>query len=128
MLARDPCAAAGSVFARYEVSSDLNTILLAVDALQRWRHSITAMYYVFDVPAKAMRQLSPSRVSFAVFLNHRSVAFVEGNNLKIIDDVTPAASFPFEPRALTTDGSPTVFNGVPDWLYEEEILSSDRAV
>ena len=29
---------------------------------------------------------------------------------------------------LTQDGSETVFNGVPDWVYEEEVLSSDKAV
>lgn len=75
-----------------------------------------------------MRQLSPSRVSFAAFLDHKSVVYAEGNDLKVVDDVTPAAPFPFKPRAVTTDGSSTVFNGIPDWLYEEEILSTDRAV
>ena len=30
-----------------------------------------------------------------------------------------------EPIRITNTGSPSIFNGVPDWCYEEEIFSSD---
>lgn len=29
---------------------------------------------------------------------------------------------------VTTDGSPSVFNGVPDWVYEEEIFAADYSL
>lgn len=29
---------------------------------------------------------------------------------------------------VTGDGGPTTFNGVPDWVYEEEVFSSDSTV
>lgn len=28
---------------------------------------------------------------------------------------------------ITRDGSTTVFNGVPDWVYEEEVFGGDKA-
>jgi dipeptidyl aminopeptidase len=31
------------------------------------------------------------------------------------------------PIRITLDGSDTVFNGVPDWVYEEEVFSGDKA-
>jgi dipeptidyl aminopeptidase/acylaminoacyl peptidase len=43
------------------------------------------------------------------------VAFVRGNNLYVVDIATQTE------RALTTDGSPLVFNGKADWVYFEEI-------
>lgn len=29
---------------------------------------------------------------------------------------------------VTTDGSETVFNGVPDWVYEEEVYGTDSVL
>jgi dipeptidyl aminopeptidase len=29
---------------------------------------------------------------------------------------------------VTEDGSEVVFNGVPDWVYEEEVLETDSAM
>ncbi len=43
------------------------------------------------------------------------VAFVQGNNLMLIDCATG------KPQALTSDGSFNVFNGKLDWVYQEEI-------
>jgi dipeptidyl aminopeptidase len=31
------------------------------------------------------------------------------------------------PVRITKTGSKTVFNGVPDWVYEEEVFSADKA-
>ena len=33
-----------------------------------------------------------------------------------------------EVRQITFDGSATVFNGVPDWVYEEEVFGKDYTV
>ncbi len=29
---------------------------------------------------------------------------------------------------VTEDGSPVIFNGVPDWVYEEEVMAGDGAM
>lgn len=33
-----------------------------------------------------------------------------------------------KPIRVTTDGTTSVFNGVPDWVYEEEVFSADSAL
>ena len=44
-----------------------------------------------------------------------AVAFVEGNDLVIVDTATA------ERRDVTTDGGPEMFNGKLDWVYQEEL-------
>jgi len=52
-----------------------------------------------------------------------SVVFVYENDIYHVSD--PAA----DPVRLTTDGEPgVVFNGVPDWVYEEEVFGTDHAL
>jgi dipeptidyl-peptidase-4 len=43
------------------------------------------------------------------------LAFVQANDLIVVDTATG------ERRGLTTDGSPDVFNGILDWVYQEEV-------
>ncbi len=43
------------------------------------------------------------------------VALVRDNNLYTIDTTTA------EQKQLTQDGSPTLLNGVLDWVYQEEL-------
>ncbi len=50
----------------------------------------------------------------------RFVAFVRENDLYVVDVATQTE------RALTTDGSETVFNGRADWVYYEELFSRQR--
>jgi dipeptidyl-peptidase-4 len=50
----------------------------------------------------------------------RTVAFVRGNNLFVVDIATQRE------RALTTDGTNEIFNGKLDWLYQEEIYGRGR--
>jgi dipeptidyl-peptidase-4 len=52
----------------------------------------------------------------------RLVAFVRGNNLYVVDVATQTE------RALTSDGSETIFNGRADWVYYEEIFNRSRRV
>lgn len=52
-----------------------------------------------------------------------TVIFVESNDLYMLK--LPAIRDP--PIRITGDGSATVFNGVPDWVYEEEVFSGDKA-
>jgi dipeptidyl-peptidase-4 len=48
------------------------------------------------------------------------VAFVRANNLYVVDIAGQRE------RALTTDGTPQIFNGKLDWLYQEEIYGRDQ--
>jgi dipeptidyl aminopeptidase/acylaminoacyl peptidase len=48
------------------------------------------------------------------------VTFVRDNNLFVVDLATQTE------RALTTDGSPLIFNGKADWVYFEEVYRRNR--
>jgi dipeptidyl aminopeptidase len=54
-----------------------------------------------------------------------SIAYVYKNNLYVVpakdlDELETAGQVP-EAIRVTKDGSDTIFNGVPDWVYEEEV-------
>lgn len=53
-----------------------------------------------------------------------SLAFVEGNNLFVL----PGDNLHGRPIQVTQDGSEVVFNGVPDWVYEEEVFETDSTM
>ncbi len=52
--------------------------------------------------------------------NGQLVAFIRDNNLFVVDVATQTE------KALTTDGSATIFNGKADWVYFEEIYHRSR--
>jgi dipeptidyl aminopeptidase len=57
-------------------------------------------------------------VSFSPTEHH--VAFVHANDLYVFEQ-KPGDDGKGQIVRVTTDGSPTTFNGVPDWVYEEEV-------
>ncbi|HEY7154985.1 MAG TPA: DPP IV N-terminal domain-containing protein, partial [Gemmataceae bacterium] len=75
------------------------------------------LYYFFFDGSKAMRLTRSSGAKELASLSPdgRHVAYVQGNNLHVVDVATQTD------RALTTDGAPLIFNGKMDWVYWEEI-------
>jgi dipeptidyl-peptidase-4 len=72
--------------------------------------------YLYDIGAEGARRLtsSPDEKIEATFSpDGRAVAFIKKNNVH----VTAAST----ERALTTDGSAEVLNGLLDWVYSEEL-------
>ncbi|GAA5898899.1 hypothetical protein JCM5296_004413 [Sporobolomyces johnsonii] len=116
-------------WARFKVSADLKFILFDTDWTKQWRHSTHANFWVHDIAASTtVRLRSPSyppHTAFASFSprNHH-IAYVHSNDLYVLEN-PPAQGERVSPIRLTVDGSPTTFNGVPDWVYEEEVFSSD---
>ncbi|GAA5973880.1 hypothetical protein JCM21900_004734 [Sporobolomyces salmonicolor] len=114
---------------RFKVSADLKFILFDTDWTKQWRHSSHANFWVHDIAASTtVRLRSPSyppHTAFASFSprNHH-IAYVHANDLYVLEN-PPARGERVSPIRLTVDGSPTTFNGVPDWVYEEEVFSSD---
>lgn len=56
-----------------------------------------------------------------------SIAYVHQNDLYVVpaanlNNLKAVADIPQTIR-VTQDGSDTVFNGVPDWVYEEEVIA-----
>ncbi|CRK48753.1 hypothetical protein BN1723_016938, partial [Verticillium longisporum] len=107
-------------------SKNQKKVLVATQKQRNWRHSFTALYWVFDVESQSAEPLDPAhpeeRVQLATWnAQSDAVVFTRSNNLflrKLADDkVIP----------ITTDGGPEYFYGIPDWVYEEEVFSGNSA-
>lgn len=102
-------------------SPDLSKILIRTKTEKNWRHSTFGTYFVFDnngfnlVGTEiALAQWSPNSID---------VAYVKQNNIFLYSSNTYETI-----KTVTTDGSSQVFNGKPDWVYEEEVLEGDSAL
>ena len=96
---------------------------------KQWRHSSFGNYYIHDIAAKTTISLvepsSPPRTSYAEWSpTGEAIAFVHSNDLYIRPDAEPNT----QAIRLTASGSPTRFNGVPDWVYAEEVFSGESAL
>ncbi|KAK0656729.1 dipeptidyl peptidase IV N-terminal region-domain-containing protein [Cercophora newfieldiana] len=107
-------------------SKDLQKVLVATDLESNWRHSYSAIYWIFDVKTQSVEPLVPSEPAARVQLAQWSptsdaIVLTMGNDMflrKLGSDKV---------IQITTDGGSEVFNGVPDWVYEEEVFSGASA-
>jgi dipeptidyl aminopeptidase len=96
---------------------------------KQWRWSSHANYFVHKLSINYTRAVSPTHeppvISTAIMspASPPTVLFVERNDLYMLK--LPALRDP--PIRITHDGSNTVFNGAPDWVYEEEVFGGDKA-
>ena len=109
-----------------EPSKDLQRVLIATDVQRNWRHSYFAAYWIFDVKTQKAEPLVPGEPGARIQLAKWSptgdaVVYTRENNmyLRHVGSI--------KVTQITTDGSPEVFNGVPDWVYEEEVFSGSSA-
>lgn len=103
-------------------SPDLQNVILKTNTTKNWRHSSFSIFWVLQVKTKEIEPLfdSSSWISVAKWSpDSNFIAFVKDNNvfLKSLKESSV--------HQITSDGSSEVFNGRPDWVYEEEVFSSD---
>lgn len=113
-------------FDHYWISPDMEYVLFATDSRSNWRHSFDAKYWVHHVKSKSTRSLVPgdvnAMISFAVWApTGHSVAFVFKSNLYLRPHLEDSIQ-------ITNDGNSEVFNGIPDWVYEEEVYQDNSAI
>ncbi len=104
-------------FSDYSLSDDETKILLTTDRKKIYRHSYTAIYYVWNIVTEEFSEVSAKgRQELATFSpDGERVAFVRDNNLFI-----KSLKFGTESQ-VTFDGKfNEIINGKPDWVYEEE--------
>lgn len=108
----------------YWISPDKERVLWAVNYTKQYRHSYFADYLLLDVASGETTPLVEDQVGdiqYAEFAPEGgAIAFVRGNNLFIHNNS--------EITQITFDGGPDLFHAVPDWVYEEEILSDRYAL
>ncbi|MFA7445466.1 MAG: S9 family peptidase [Flavobacteriaceae bacterium] len=100
----------------YAFSESENKILIATNSQYIYRHSFTADYYVFDIPAQKLTKFTDKKIQEPLFSpDGKKIAYAFENNLYIYDLETQTDV------QITTDGRKNhIINGITDWVYEEE--------
>uniref|UniRef100_A0A8C3AHJ8 Dipeptidyl-peptidase 10 (Non-functional) n=1 Tax=Cyclopterus lumpus TaxID=8103 RepID=A0A8C3AHJ8_CYCLU len=113
---------------KFAVSPDLNYILLGYDVKQIFQHSFLASYLIYNLYTREVRELNPPEVSDSVLqfaswgVQGQQLIYVFENNIYYQTDVQSSS------WRLTSSGQEgVVFNGISDWLYEEEVLHTQVA-
>ncbi|KAM9835906.1 inactive dipeptidyl peptidase 10-like [Aulostomus maculatus] len=114
--------------AKYSLSADLKYALFAYDVKQMYRYSYTASYIVYNIYTREVWELNPPEVQNAV-LQHaawgrqgQQLIYIFENNIYYQSDVRSNSL-----RITSSGMEGVIFNGLADWLYEEEILRSHLA-
>ncbi|EIW65869.1 hypothetical protein TREMEDRAFT_46096 [Tremella mesenterica DSM 1558] len=115
----------------FSLSADMQYVLLRTDYVKQWRYSSHANYWIHRLSDSSSFPLltptDPPTTAYAKWspVSH-SIAYVSNNDLYVIraNELGPG----MKSIRVTDDGSASVFNGVPDWVYEEEVLSGDYAL
>ncbi|XP_072941635.1 venom dipeptidyl peptidase 4 [Epargyreus clarus] len=113
-----------------ELSADGSHIVLAYNVAPVYRYSFLARYASINIVTGAISNIAPGSSTTEYFLQNfvwgpvgTALAFVYENN------VYYQASLDAEPQQITTNGVVNViYNGIPDWVYEEEVFTSNNAI
>ncbi|XP_039204575.1 dipeptidyl aminopeptidase-like protein 6 isoform X7 [Crotalus tigris] len=113
---------------KYEVSPDREYGLFAYDIVPMYRYSYTAFYVLRKLPNGDPQNLYPPEVSNAKLQyagwgpKGQQLIFIFENNIYYCAHMGKQAI-----RVVSTGKDKVIFNGLSDWLYEEEILKSQIA-
>ncbi|XP_018579653.1 inactive dipeptidyl peptidase 10 [Anoplophora glabripennis] len=116
----------------FKISNDLRYVLLISDVIKIYKYTTLAKYHIYEISTRLRKPLSPNELDEnAPYLQYATwspdgsaVAFVYNNDIyykpKVEKDLV---------CRITSTGQPgIVYNGAPDWLYENKILKTSHAV
>ncbi|SCU86885.1 LAME_0D08020g1_1 [Lachancea meyersii CBS 8951] len=106
-----------------KASPDLSQVLLRSNTTKNWRHSTVGSYFLLDEDQNGLRLLGHGIALVQWSPNSQDLAYVQANDMFLYSTKTHTVS-----RRITNDGSAQVFNGKPDWVYEEEVFEGDSAM
>ena len=100
----------------YTFNSKENSILIACESEQIFRHSFVANYYLYDISTKQLTKLFDFKVQEPTFSpDGTQIAYAKDNNLYVYNLQAKTT------KEITTDGKKNaIINGITDWVYEEE--------
>ncbi|XP_038609598.1 inactive dipeptidyl peptidase 10 [Tachyglossus aculeatus] len=108
---------------RHWVSPDLRFVLLAYDVQQVFHSSFTASYVIYNIYTREVWELNPPEVEDSVLqyaawgVRGQQLIYIFENNIYYQPDVKSSS------LRLTSSGKEGfIYNGIADWLYEQEIL------
>ncbi|XP_060923121.1 dipeptidyl peptidase 4-like [Limanda limanda] len=110
----------------YQLSADRSHVAFMSNFSKLWRHSFTASYSLYDRLNNKFVTPSdiPDEVQFFAWApKGNKLAFVWNNDVYV--KTGPGSA----PQRVTVNGKENqIFNGIPDWVYEEEMFSSSQGL
>ncbi|NP_001351430.1 A-type potassium channel modulatory protein DPP6 isoform 7 [Homo sapiens] len=113
---------------RYEISPDREYALFSYNVEPIYQHSYTGYYVLSKIPHGDPQSLDPPEVSNAKLQyagwgpKGQQLIFIFENNIYYCAHVGKQAI-----RVVSTGKEGVIYNGLSDWLYEEEILKTHIA-
>ncbi|XP_076351079.1 LOW QUALITY PROTEIN: dipeptidyl peptidase 4-like [Tachypleus tridentatus] len=113
----------------YSLSADRKYILLSYAIKKRFRYSYTAKYKYFDIKNYQTSPLLPTEDNVELQYvewgpTGSQLVYVRNNDIfymAYVGDIPP--------KRITRSGvDKVIFNGIPDWVYEEEILGDTNPI
>ncbi|XP_057305182.1 prolyl endopeptidase FAP-like isoform X1 [Hydractinia symbiolongicarpus] len=116
-----------------KISPDKKWFLFSNNTKSLYRHSFYADYYVKDLSNGKIKRIKTPDDEYSEQIRYcgwsekdNALVLVYKCNIYYAENVTDDRMTYFE---ITKDGVPKkIFNGVPDWVYEEEIIASSHAI
>ncbi|XP_056611187.1 inactive dipeptidyl peptidase 10-like isoform X1 [Triplophysa dalaica] len=112
----------------YSISPDMKYVLFTYNVKQVYRHSFTASYIIYNIHTREVGELDPpevlnSKLQHAAWgIQGQQLVYIFENNIYYQSDVRSNS------LRLTSSGKEgVIYNGIADWLYEEEILHTHVA-
>lgn len=106
----------------YNFHPSSKKLLLAINQQKIWRHSRSAVYYLYDMNSSRIKQIADGNrlrnVKFSP--DGKSIAYINSDNNLYVFNIDANKKV-----RLTKDGSFSILNGHFGWVYEEEFGSFD---
>lgn len=114
-----------------QINYPLTKAIIATNMEKQYRHSSKAYYWLLDIHSGKYTPIRPKEIkdrlvylNYAHFSPHYNyIDFNYNNDLYFFGVESPSTVY-----RITNDGSNIIRNGITDWVYEEEVLSTDRSV
>ena len=110
----------------YIMSPDGRRMLIQTQTKPIYRHSFTAVYYIYDIRNNKLEPLSDGGPQQTPVFSPdgNQIAFVRDNNIFLVKLLFDNAE-----SQVTKDGKRNeIINGIPDWVYEEEFSTNSSMV
>ncbi|XP_043206770.1 venom dipeptidyl peptidase 4-like isoform X1 [Amphibalanus amphitrite] len=116
---------------RRSLSDSRQYVLCPHSAKQIYRYTRLSLYDIYDVKNNRVIPLTLGpdaprrRLQYATWVPGRdSIVFVFENNIYI----RPLITSPEVVKVTSTGINNVVYNGIPDWVYEEEVIGEDNTI
>uniref|UniRef100_A0A8C4N0X3 Dipeptidyl peptidase 4 n=1 Tax=Equus asinus asinus TaxID=83772 RepID=A0A8C4N0X3_EQUAS len=116
----------GHAISDYSVSPDRQFILLEYNYVKQWRHSYTASYDIYDLNKRSLitEERIPNKTQWITWSPEgHKLAYVWNSDIYVKNEPNSSS------QRITWNGKENViYNGITDWVYEEEVFSSYSAL